>query len=166
MVHIVAMLLHLAFVPSPEFEAAVQAELNAIYESTPVRFQVMVEREGMHLGAVSDVVYVDASGACIARSPWAGGALASTESVDGVLKPLMTVDCDKLAAYVGYPPAIPKALARVLAHEMLHYLLQEPHHASEGLFRASLSRAKLIDGVTVLRASETNRVKARLTGSL
>jgi hypothetical protein len=166
MIHSIAILLHFAFTADAGFPTAVQAELNAIYEATPVRYQVLVESEQMHLGVVDDVVYVNVKGGCVNKAPWAGGALATTESVDGVLRPLMTVECDKLAAYVGYPPAVPKAMARVLAHELLHYLLQEPHHASEGLFKASLSRANLKQGVTLLRAAETDRVKARFTGSL
>ncbi|MGC4048259.1 MAG: hypothetical protein QM757_00880 [Paludibaculum sp.] len=166
MTHTVALLLHFAFAAGPGLPAAVQAELNAIYDGTPVRFQVLAEDGEMQLGAVDDVVYVNVKGACVDRVPWTGGALATTESVDGVLRPLMTLECDKLAAYVEYPPAVPKAMARVLAHELLHYLLQEPHHASEGLFKASLSRSNLRQSVTLLRAVETDRVKARFTGSL
>ncbi|MBN9663435.1 MAG: hypothetical protein J0H49_34870 [Acidobacteria bacterium] len=166
MTHTIAILLHFVFAADPGFPAAVQEELNAIFESTPVRYQVQVESGAMHLSEVNDVVYVNVKGGCASKSPWTGGALATTESVDGVLRPLMTVECDKLAAYVGYPPAVPKAMARVLAHELLHYLLQEPHHSSEGLFKASLSRANLKQGVTLLRAAETDRVKARFTGSL
>lgn len=166
MIHTIAILLHFAFAADAEFSTAVQAELNAIYESTPVRYHVRVESGEMQLGAVDEVVFVNVKGGCANKGPWTGGALATTESVDGMLRPLMTVECDKLAAYVGYAPAVPKAMARVLAHELLHYLLQEPHHASEGLFKASLSRASLKQGVTLLRAAETDRVKARFTGSL
>ncbi|MGJ5818164.1 hypothetical protein [Paludibaculum fermentans] len=166
MTHTVAILLHFAFAAGPQFPAAVQAELNAIYAATPVRYQVVLESREMYLGAVDGVVYVDVKGSCAGQARWTGGALATTESLDGVLQPLMTVECDKLANYVGYLPAVPKAMARVLAHELLHYLLQEPHHASEGLFRASLSRSNLKHGVTLLRTVETNRVKARFTGSL
>ncbi len=163
MIHTVAILLHFAFAAGPEFPEAVQTELNAIYASTPVRYEVRVESGAMKLGAVDDVVYVNVAGGCIGKAAWSGGALATTESVDGHLLPLMTVECNKLAAYVGYPPALPMAMARVLAHEMLHYLLQEPHHASEGLFRASLSRSNLRHGVTPLGAAETNRVRVRFT---
>lgn len=166
MTHTIAILIHLAFAVSPDFQASVQSEMNAIYSATPVRFQVLTEDSHMQLGPVTDVVYVEVGGQCVASKRSTSGALATTASVDGVVYPLMKVDCDKLASYVGYVPAVPKAMARVLAHEMLHYLLQEPHHASEGLFQASISSWDLKEGAKLLRTAETERVKARFTGSL
>ena len=46
------------------------------------------------------------------------------------------------------------ALARVLAHELLHYLLQEPGHARKGIFQASFTPFELTDPAPLSVSSE------------
>ena len=78
-----------------------------------------------------------------------GGPMGWVESQEGVIRPLIDVDCDSISAMVwehrGTFPrplvvrAFGRALGRVLAHELYHYVTQSTAHSASGIFRHALT---------------------------
>ena len=76
------------------------------------------------------------------------------ESQDGVIRPSIDVDCDRISAMVwqnrGTFPrplvvrAFGRALGRVLAHELYHYVTQSTAHSASGIFRHALTSRDLM----------------------
>jgi hypothetical protein len=83
------------------------------------------------------------------------GPLASTSTVDGRVLPFSSVDCDSLtqllAAQLASQPRARRdflygrAMARVLAHELYHVLLDTPRHSRDGVARAAFNTSDLLD---------------------
>lgn len=139
----VVLLLHFAAPGDEALAVRMQTELDALFAQTPVRTQIVIESQSSRAGTPGDVVYVDVNHACRAAFVSTEGALALTHSVDGVIQPLIEIDCAKLATFIRTSADLPRALARVLAHELIHYLLQEPNHAGHGVFQASFTPFEL-----------------------
>jgi hypothetical protein len=82
------------------------------------------------------------------------GPLASTSTVDGRILPFSSVDCDSLtqllASQLASQPRARRdflygrAMARVLAHELYHVLLDTPGHSRDGVARAAFNIADLL----------------------
>jgi hypothetical protein len=82
------------------------------------------------------------------------GPMGWVESQDGVIRPLIDVDCDRISAMVRQnrgPLPLPlmvrafgHALGRVLAHELYHYVTQSATHSASGIFRRALTSRDLM----------------------
>lgn len=77
--------------------------------------------------------------------------LAGTRVRRGVVLPLTEVDCDmvRMGLESGSPrrqQALGSALARVLAHELFHYLGQTTGHSEEGIAKAVVQWSELYGG--------------------
>ena len=102
------------------------------------------------------LIVVKLHGACeIGEAPpIKPGPLASTVVTDGRILPFSTVDCDHLthllAAQLASQPRARqdflygRAMARVLAHEVYHVLLNTGDHAREGIARAGFTATDLL----------------------
>jgi len=132
-------------------------ELDAIMLPFHLRFDWRsLERASGH-DAVAKVVVVTFKGACRAdtlrpaRQP--AGTLGWTHIADGEILPFADADCDKIreiltsALAVSAPlereGAFGRAMARVLAHELYHFLARTTKHASTGIAKASYTGAEL-----------------------
>ena len=141
----VALLLHFAAANSEYLVVEMQPELEAVFARSPVSVRVQLDSYAGNLGTPDHVVYVNIRQSCGANLIRFSGSLASVQNVDGIIQPLIEIDCARVAAYIHAPSGLARALARVVAHELLHYLLQEPGHARDGIFRASLAPHELTD---------------------
>jgi hypothetical protein len=82
------------------------------------------------------------------------GPMGWVGSQDGVIRPLIDVDCDRISAMVrqnrGTLPlpltvrVFGRALGRVLAHELYHYVTQSATHSASGIFRHALTSRDLM----------------------
>ncbi len=126
-----------------------------------------------------DLVVVKFRGSCQMRNPaldselgpdMGGGhvALASTQVSDGRILPFSDVECDRVRQYISPDVSardeekrdaiLGRALGRVLAHEFYHIFAATPHHAAEGVARASHSRHDLTAREFRFSAAETNQL--------
>ncbi len=81
------------------------------------------------------------------------GPMAFIAAQDGEIRPTIDVDCDRTAAMVwqtrgtlSFPlvsRAFGRALGRVMAHELYHYLTQSPDHTHSELFRRAMTSSDL-----------------------
>lgn len=86
----------------------------------------------------------------------ASGRLGWTEVAEGEVLPFSDVDCDQIRSLMTAPLAMAPpevrerllgcAMARVLAHELYHYLTGTTKHASSGIAKAFYTGAELASG--------------------
>ena len=110
------------------------------------------------------VVVVEFRGACLPASlgvPDASSfekssvsALASSQVVNERILPFVSLDCRAINDFLSVPlsqlpagqrdPAYGRAMARLLAHELYHFLTQTTHHTKSGIAKAAVSAAELL----------------------
>jgi len=145
--------------PSTVVVGAMAREMDALYRDIPVSIG-WHDLSGYHSRVVAPrIVFIYFKGDCRApRLPphqfVEGLALAGINRVDGRMLPVVTVDCDRTANYiwssmsgaerVNGDTAFGRALARVLAHELYHFLTGATKHTRSALFRASIPASSLL----------------------
>ena len=105
----------------------------------------------------SKIVVLNFQGACDPRSDSSfdgpmDGWLARMHVIDGSVQPFGDVNCDLIRAVMTSAPhstgltdqEFGHGLARVLAHELYHFLTQSTEHAAQGLEKPSFSRQDLV----------------------
>jgi hypothetical protein len=134
-----------------------RAELDAIMLPFHMRFDWRSLDNASGHEVVAEVVVVSFKGACRVDSVplWGppAGTLGWTHIADGEILPFADVDCDKIRELITTPLAVShpmeregllgRAMARVLAHELYHFLAHTTKHASTGIAKASYSGAEL-----------------------
>jgi hypothetical protein len=134
-----------------------KTELDAIMLPFHLRFDWRSLEQASGHEVVAEVVVVSFQGACQADTPAPGGPpagmLGSTHIADGEILPFADVDCDEIRqvmtmALAVSPPMereglLGRAMARVLAHELYHFLAHTTKHASTGIAKASYTAAEL-----------------------
>ncbi|MBK7928863.1 MAG: hypothetical protein IPJ98_15665 [Bryobacterales bacterium] len=77
--------------------------------------------------------------------PFENSALGAARTRGEVVLPLLELYTEPVAAMLGtrLPGVLGRALARVTAHEMAHYLRQETHHEAAGAFAAQYTAGLL-----------------------
>jgi len=138
---------------APEDEALaiqMQPELEALLAQSELRAQIRLDSGSSNHGAPDGVAYVDVIHSCRPAFVSTTGVLARAQAVDGVILPLIEIDCAKVATYIRSNADLPRALARITAHGLFHYVLQESGHAWEGILQPSLSRWDLTKPVAEL----------------
>ena len=145
--------------PSTSVVRAMEREIDALYRDVPVSIG-WHELSGYHSRVIAPrLVFIYFKGDCRAprlppRQSMEGLALAGISRVDGRMLPVVTVDCDRTAGYIwpsmsgaaraNGDAAFGRALARVLAHELYHYLTGAAKHTRSALFRASIPASSLL----------------------
>ena len=94
------------------------------------------------------------------------GWLARMRVFDGVVLPFGDVNCDLVRALMSSSSSstrmsdkeFGRALARVLAHELYHFVTQSTEHATQGLEKPSFSRTDLSVGGLRLDRGERDRL--------
>jgi hypothetical protein len=158
-----------------------QREMDRLYRDVPVAIAWHGVSNFQSPGRVPRLLFVHFKGDCRAvtmppRHGVEGVALASVNRVDGEMLPLVTVDCQRIANYIwpslrgpershGDKP-FGRALARVLAHELYHYLTGEAKHTHSALFRASISSSALLSSQFRLGADEIEDLRRALPDHL
>jgi hypothetical protein len=137
--------------------AEAQRELNLLTKSAPVRLE-WYDRGGPHgSSSFPNILVLDFLGSCDPRSENnpdgpVTGWLARMHVSDGVVLPFGEVNCDLVRAVMneGSLKAKPndlvfgRALARVLAHELFHFMTNSLEHLDAGLIKPSFSRQDLL----------------------
>ena len=128
--------------------------------------KVLTKGAGVHLewfdrsgpqghSSFPNILVFDFLGSCDPRSENQGptdGWLARMHVSDGVVLPIGEVNCDLVRSVLnqGVPKTKPndaifgRALARVLAHELYHFMTNRVEHLQVGLAKPSLSRKDLL----------------------
>jgi hypothetical protein len=116
-----------------------------------------VEWSDAHPSTDSVLIVVKLRGACEVNEtgPAKPGSLASTAVTDdGRILPFSSIDCDSLTQLLASQLATQsrvrrdflygRAMARVLAHEIYHVLLETSNHSREGVARAGFTAGDLL----------------------
>lgn len=148
---------HFAHPASANMLEQMKAELDTIMLPFNLRFDWRSLESADGHEVVAEVVVVNFQGACLTDamipSGASAGALGSTHMVDGQVLPYADVNCDRIRELMHHNlvlshPAereglLGRAVARVLAHELYHVLAHTTKHASQGIAKASYTRAEL-----------------------
>jgi hypothetical protein len=142
-----------------------ERELNMLTRGAGVKLE-WHDRGNAHPGvSFPNILVLDFLGNCDPRSEtkYAGpvdGWLARMHISDGVVLPFGEVNCDMVRVMLrddagkAMPSAVVfgRALARVLAHELYHFITNTTEHSAEGLAKPSFSRKDLaMDGLKLNR---------------
>jgi hypothetical protein len=129
--------------------SAMQGEVDHIFERAQAAVDVLVLKGALEVRHADRIIHIDVKGTCAStaasRRRRSQSTLAAMFGVNRELQPIGNIDCRALSAYVGIvtPAVFGRALGRVLAHEVYHYLTQRREHSNSGLFAASLSDISL-----------------------
>jgi hypothetical protein len=133
-----------------------QRELNVLTKGAAVRLK-WYDREGPQAtSSFPNILVLDFRGNCDPRSEnkFTGpldGWLARMHVSDGIVLPFGEVNCDLVRAVMneGTPARVPsnavfgRALARVIAHELFHFITNSVEHSHAGLTKPSFSSRDL-----------------------
>jgi hypothetical protein len=137
--------------------AEMRKELSKVFKPTSLNVDVRLRRETKPDETFNDVVLVKLKGTCrmqnFAPLMDERGPFAWTHTVDGKILPFSEVACDHIARSIqqamGYDAGdrdrlLGRALARVMAHEIVHMVGKCADHSQAGVFRHALSGRQLI----------------------
>ena len=141
--------------------AEAQRELEVLTKGATVRLEWHARGGPQASSSFSNILVLDFLGSCDPRSENklagpAAGWLARMHVSDGVVLPFGEVNCDLVRAVMsdGTKKRKPndavfgRALARVLAHELYHFITNSIEHRDTGLAKPSFSRKDLVlDGL-------------------
>jgi hypothetical protein len=163
--------------PSTIAVQEMQREMDRLYRDVHISIAWHELSGYQSVGVAPRIVFVHFEGNCRAatlppRQAVAAVALASVNRVDGQMLPIVTVDCDRIAGYI-WPAmtgaerlrgdaAFGRAIARVVCHELYHYLSGEATHTRSVLFRASISATSLLAAELRLEVDEIADLKRAL----
>ena len=94
-------------------------------------------------------------------------ALANTPVREGVVQPYSRTDCDQLRDFLEpYEPSrlgeearLGRAMARILAHELYHILLQTREHSKTGIAKAVHTPAALLGRSLKFENGELEKIR-------
>jgi len=152
----VAIYTRFAYPPSPRVFQQMKTELAAIM--APLRFDWFALKDANGHQSMAELVVVSFNGVCrddpvaVVQPP--SGNLGWTYFTHNEILPYAFVDCDRIRGLIEQalavsPPAerarlMGRGMARVLAHELYHFLTQTRNHASSGLGKAVYTGADLV----------------------
>jgi hypothetical protein len=166
--------------PSPEFVSGMQTELSSILAPTDLHLRWLIGEPKQLPGADPRgpwvrAVFIRFHGECSSMPKSATElsagrgriTLAETEVSDGRVLPYTETDCDRLRAFlgshseysVGAQERLGTAMARVLAHELFHVLLQTTEHSKGGIARAAHTPAALLGQSLRFEGGELERIR-------
>jgi hypothetical protein len=138
---------------------AMRDELDRLLRPAGISPEVYLMADEVHLGKVDDLVIVSLKGCSVVPVglPRLGkvSRLGWVVRVDGEMLSTIHVDCTEVGAHVssalvwaqqGFSKTMMgRALARVLVHELLHYLTGSVEHSGSRLFREQVDAQTLVD---------------------
>jgi len=103
-----------------------------------------------------------------------GGPSGSTHLVNGEILPFPDIDCERVRAIIAArlgmegpmqcQRLLGRALARVLAHEVYHVVLQTSSHGPRGIMKASLTAEDLVGATLRFEPEQLAQIGAALKG--
>lgn len=164
-----------ATIPS-DTRAELTRELNDLFRPANLNLSVRFKHEVAAGESFGDVVVVRMQGTCkmIAMPPIFDerGPYAWAHTVDGRVLPFVEVQCDKVRRSVGEARSMGqkkildgdrlmgRALARVIAHEVMHIKGDTTSHGDSGVFRHALKPAELVADKVAIHADDLERLAA------
>lgn len=149
--------------PSPVFTDHVEDELNRLFHAARVRVEVKESKAVNDLGTADEVLYVRVNGPCRPARHREPGRLAAVEFLDGDAQPFITVDCTRIVTSISPNPRLAVAMGRVLAHETLHYLLNDNGHGDDcdtkSLFCPGMTSRALTEPLVALSKRDLERLR-------
>lgn len=132
-------------------------ELDEVFRPTNLKIDLKLRDKSKRLEA-PEIIVVRLKGEChmenFAQLLDERGPLAWTHVVDGAILPFSDVGCDQLRSAVSRAlhgglrkekdRLFGRALARVIAHEIMHIVGKTHDHSDNGIFREGLSGAQLV----------------------
>ena len=171
--------LHFDSKPSPEFVSVMQTELGSILAPTELHLRWLIQ-EPAQTGPSQTwlrAVFIRFHGACSAPPGSTVEALPDTDRItlaetsvsEGTVLPYTDTDCDRLRAFLGERPEdiagaeerLAVAMARVIAHELYHVLLQTTEHSKGGIARAAHTPAALLGQSLRFESGELERIRRK-----
>ena len=151
--------------------AEMKREFEGIVKKTTLTVGWKTRREAEQ-EALANLVVVRFKGKCVLDPvPYLydeRGPMAFTYTAGGVPQPFSEVACDQVSTavrsalfggdYAKADQLFGRALGRVLAHEVVHMLTQNPGHAREGVARRSLTGNQLIGSELGLDREDLDRL--------
>ena len=147
-------------------------ELSKVFKPTNLNIAVRLRQETKPDEMFNDVVMVKLKGTCkmqnLAPLMDERGPFAFTHTVDGKILPFSEVACDHIARSIGQAMLgdemrdrdrlFGRALARVMAHEIVHMVGKCSDHSHAGVFRHALSDRQLLAEKLELDAEDIARL--------
>ncbi|MBY0503028.1 MAG: hypothetical protein K2X03_03900 [Bryobacteraceae bacterium] len=146
-------------------------ELAKVFKPTHLTVDVRLRQDAPANETYNDVVLVKLKGTCqmsnLAPLMDERGPFAFTHTVDGKILPFSEVACDHIARSVQQAMGghsfdrerlLGRALARVLAHEIVHMVGQCADHSHAGVFRHALSGRQLVADKLELQPEDIARL--------
>jgi hypothetical protein len=175
--HVVAIVLKTEAPMSPMTEQAMREELARLLRPAGIRAVVHRDAEMLDLGGVDEVIWVGYRGCSLVPAGKAvsrpAGPLGWVRCLDGAMQPFVTVDCPLVAAHLREAlvapqhlwakPLMGRALARVLVHELMHYLTRSREHSGTRLFREDMDSQTLVEPRVALEAVDLEALRRTLT---
>jgi hypothetical protein len=142
-----------------------ERELKALIGEHAIKLEWHDRRDFEGKSTFANIVVLNFRGNCDPRSDSSFSGpmdswLARMDVFDGVVLPFGEVNCGLMRALMAggahnaklTDKEFGRALARVLAHELYHFLTQSTSHATQGLEKPAFSRADLLlDGLRLDR---------------
>ena len=152
-----------------------KAELHAVLPSLRFEWRALDAADGTEV--VDQLMVVKFTGACNSDVPVPpaapSGALGWTYVTGGEVLPFANVDCDKIRELLGPHLAgasplargriLGRAMARVLAHELYHFLTKATGHASQGLAKPFYSGGDLASEHFVFEDAQLDQIRQSCT---
>ena len=159
--------------PSAQAVAYMKTELDAIMAAPDLHFDWHSLDEVNGHEVMAELVVVRFEGACQPDSlPFLDatrGPLGWTQVSNGEILPFLDVDCDRIRQLLNttFARAVPaerlrlmgRAMARVMAHELYHFLTKTTKHSSSGVAKASYSAADLTSAYLRFEEAELDLVR-------
>lgn len=131
--------------------AAMRAEVERLFAPVQAVIELAVLDDGLALTSAADhMIFIDFEGECrpgLRERPGKVSdlTLGHMYSVDNQLQAIARIRCSALGRHIGpvTEGVYGRALARIVAHEMYHYLTQRSSHGNHGLFTSDLSAPSL-----------------------
>ena len=157
--------------PPARSMAEMKREFATLFRDSGFTFDFR-SREETSGHSFANLVVVRFKGRCVLEPvPWLydeRGPLAFTYSTAGAVQPFTEVACDQVAAvarsamsgrdFAHADILFGRALARVVAHELVHILTKSGAHGREGVTRSALSGASLISPDLRLSPADLERI--------
>ena len=163
--------------PSPVFLQTMKAELGSILAPAHLKLNWVTLDKTRGLEGQPRVMILRFHGNCAAAKSNVQTqvdepqniTLASTAFSGDLILPDSESNCDKVRNFVESKPAgqpgsetrLGLAMARVMAHEVYHFLLQTRHHGKKGISRARMTPSALVGPVISFDRVELEKISGQ-----
>jgi hypothetical protein len=168
-----------AHAPDTSVMDRMKAELDAVMVRIGLRFQWRSLELADGHEPMAEIVVVNFRGNCgthLTRQNVTPGALGWTQVTDQKVLPFSEIDCDRIRDLMASRLAVAdgseqsrllgRAIARVLAHEIYHFLSKSTTHAMTGIAKARYTCAELSSEHLEFEASQIRAVRRAMARSL